>query len=661
MRFLAAATLAVCALARASFADSLSTAGSPSPADTFDLDSSFVTGINEITDFRWLPDGRVVILAKTGETYVRPAGGGALVTAGTFSVHTDSDNGLLGLAVDPDFATNHRLYFYYSADASAPVPGTDANRQRVVVRTLSDADQLGPETLLLENLRGPSDHDGGSLEIGTDGLLYIGVGDAGNDLFMPAEPAYTPGNFYPTCLADDPTQFGAGNGKILRIALDGTIPDSNPLVDATNVTKCGPTPATPISPTSLGTPRPEVYAWGFRNPWRIWIDPQTSKLWVADVGDISYEELDIVEPGRHYGWPWREGIHGWPITKCQDVRVGTAAGGAPIQDQDCVDPIYSCRHDDTPGLDQSLDGGCDSITGGQIVDTCSWPAAYRGLYYFADNANGSLWAIPPNAARDGIGGSRIDIGSVAPDIPVSVRTGNDGALYVAVFPGSTVSRIVRIAPKSPVACSTTTTTSPTTTSTSAPVTTTTATSSTSHPITTTTSTSTTIVITTSSSSSTTILVTTTTSPSTTAPSTTLPGSTTTTVAGGTTTTTTLDPCAGLDAAPRFACQLGVASTALLCGGNAAEAYLIDNAHARFQAAQTFVQRADTSPRLKSQKKLFGRADRRLRMRLPQVKRSLRKDATDAACRTEIETLLTTLRQTLASLSPDDSGALGKRM
>jgi hypothetical protein len=169
------------------------------------------------------------------------------------------------------------------------------------------------------------------------------------------------------------------------------------------------------------------------------------------------------------------------------------------------------------------------------------------------------------------------------------------------------------------------------------------------------------VITTSSSSSTTILVTTTTSPSTTAPSTTLPGSTTTTVAGGTTTTTTLDPCAGLDAAPRFACQLGVASTAPLCGGNAAEAYLIDNAHARFQAAQTFVQRADTSPRLKSQKKLFGRADRRLRMRLPQVKRSLRKDATDAACRTEIETLLTILRQTLASLSPDDSGALGKRM
>jgi glucose/arabinose dehydrogenase len=458
----------VCALARASAADVLSTTGSPSPADAFDLDSSFVTSDDPITDFRWLDDGRLVIVAKTGTVWVRPAGGGALVSAGAFSVDTSSEKGLLGVAVDPQFAQNGRLYFYYSADAGAPLPGTDADRHRVVVRTLSGANQLGAETLLLHGLRGPANHDGGALDVGPDGYLYVGVGDTGNNSNTVPEPPYTPTNFYPTCLADDPTGHGAGNGKILRIALDGSIPASNPLVGATNVTACGSGPATAISPANVGAPRTEVYAWGFRNPFRLWVDPQTGKVWVGDVGEISYEEVDVVVPGRHHGWPWREGVHGWPTTKCTDVRIGTAGGGAPIHDEDCVEPVYSCRHDDTGGLDQSLDGGCDAITGGQIVDSCDWPPPFRGRYYFADNANGSLYALTPNATRDGIVGGRVDVGSVAPDIPVALRTGPDGALYVAVFPASGTSRVVRIAPKAPVVCTTTTTTTlggPTTTTT----------------------------------------------------------------------------------------------------------------------------------------------------------------------------------------------------
>ena len=448
----------VCALGAPSWADSLSTSGSPSPQDTFDLDSSFVTGVDQITDFRWLPDGRMVILSKTGTAWVRPAPGGSLVPAGTFSVDTGSEKGLLGVAVDPQFIANGRLYFYYSADGSAPTPGDDANRHRVVRRVLSAGNQLGAETLLLQNLRGPANHDGGALDIGPDGYLYIGVGDTGNNSNTAAEPQYTPTNFYPTCLADHPTGHGAGNGKVLRIALDGTIPATNPLVGATNVTACGSGPATPISAGSLGAPRTEVYAWGFRNPFRLWVDPLTGKVWVGDVGEISYEEVDVVQPGRHHGWPWREGRHGWPVDKCRDVRVGTGGGGAPIQDQDCVEPVYYCRHDDTSSLDPNVDGGCDAITGGQIVDSCDWPASFRELYFFADNANGSLYALRPNASRDGIVGGRIDIGTVAPDFPVALRTGNDGALYIAIFPNGGSSRIVRIAPKAPTVCVTTTTT-----------------------------------------------------------------------------------------------------------------------------------------------------------------------------------------------------------
>jgi glucose/arabinose dehydrogenase len=440
-------------------ADSLSTTGIPSPAETFDLDSSFVSGMGEVTDFRRLPDGRLVIITRTGTAYVRAAGGGAPVEAGVFSVDTESEKGLLGLAVDPQFATNQRLYFYYSAGGSAPVPGSDANRHRVVARVLSAGDQLGPEILLLQNLRGPANHDGGALEVGPDGYLYVGVGDSGNNSETVAEPPYTPTNFYGTCLADHPTQYGGGNGKILRIALDGSIPPSNPLVGAINVTACAPGPATPISLVNLGPPRPEIFAWGFRNPFRLWADPRTGLLWVGDVGEISYEEIDVVQPGRHHGWPWREGGHGWPTAKCRDVRIGTAAGGLlPILDDDCVEPVYFCRHDNTANLDQSVDGGCRSIAGGQIVDECQWPAAYRGLYYFADSPTGALYALTPTAARDGIVGERMDIGTIDPGLPVTLRTGNDGALYVAVFPYGGPGRIVRIAPKVPVACASTTST-----------------------------------------------------------------------------------------------------------------------------------------------------------------------------------------------------------
>jgi glucose/arabinose dehydrogenase len=453
-----AAGLVCRGLAGSAWADSLATTGDPSPAETFDLDSSFVTGMGQVTDFRWLPDGRMVIIEKTGAVYVRPAGGGSPAAAGTFSVDTESEKGLLGVAVDPQFTTNQRLYFYYSAGAAAPVPGDDINRHRVVVRVLSADDQLGSETLLLQNLRGPSNHDGGALEVGLDGYLYVGVGDSGSNPEMVPEPPYTPTNFFPTCLADHPEGLGAGSGKILRIGLDGSIPPTNPLVGATNVTACPEFPAIPISDAALGSPRLDVFAWGFRNPFRLWADPRTGLLWVGDVGEISYEEIDVVRPGRHYGWPWREGGHGWPVEKCRDVRIGTAAGGAPIRDGDCVEPVYFCRHDGTANLDQTVPSGCHSIAGGQIVEQCNWPAAFRGLYYFADSISGGLYALTPTEARDGIVGARIDVGTIEAGLPVALRTGGDGALYVAVYPNGGPGRIVRMAPKTPAGCEATTTT-----------------------------------------------------------------------------------------------------------------------------------------------------------------------------------------------------------
>ncbi|HEV7733612.1 MAG TPA: PQQ-dependent sugar dehydrogenase, partial [Candidatus Binatia bacterium] len=428
--------------AASAYADALSTDGSPSPADIFTLDETFVTGTGLTTDFRFLPDGRMIIINQQGNAFVRPAGGGALVFAGSFDVDFSSEKGLLGVAVHPDFATTGQLFFYYSAD-----DGTDADRHRVVIRTLGANDTLSDaETLILSGLRGPANHDGGGLDVGPDGLLYVAVGDTGCNSNTSAEPPYTPTNFYATCLADDAANNGGGNGKILRVALDGSIPPTNPLVGAGLVSACGGSCGTPVDPGLLGEARADVFAWGFRNPFRFWVDQHTGRLWAGDVGEITYEEVTIVQPGRHHGWPWREGAKGHPVTRCRDVRVGTTAGGDPIADQDCVDPVYYCRHNN-PEADQSVDGGCGAITGGQIVDSCTWPAPFRGRYVFGDSVTGGLWTLTPNAARDGITGGRDDFATID-GAPTAIHTGNDGALYIAVLPD----RIVRIAPITPVAC-----------------------------------------------------------------------------------------------------------------------------------------------------------------------------------------------------------------
>lgn len=395
--------------------------------------TEFHGGLELPTALEFLPDGSLLIAEKGGRLLLRrPAG--EVVVAGKLDVDQETEKGLLNVLAHPDFARNRQLIVYYSAK-EAPV----FDKHRVVTLRLGEDGllDLASEQVLVRGLFGPDDHEqGGGLAIDSTGHLLVGVGDTGCRAHKLPEPPYTPTNYFATCLSH-------GNGKILRIGLDGSFPVDNPLMRVSRATTCGRTCGDDPFALEPGHPRRDIWAWGLRNPWRIWVDSKTGAAWVGDVGDLGFEELDVIprEGGRHYGWPFREGPAGHPVATCRRTQPDRG---------DCAEPAYACRHDDVPG---TLDAGCKSINGGLIVDHCTWPDELRGRYYFGDNANGRIWSVEPTPDRLGVvTGSRRDIGTLDGFV-VDLEVGGDGALYAALMripPAD--GKVVRIAPRVPRGC-----------------------------------------------------------------------------------------------------------------------------------------------------------------------------------------------------------------
>ncbi len=278
-----------------------------------------------------------------------------------------NEQGLLGIAFHPEYAANGRFFVNY----------TDLAGDTVVAeysRSASDPDLANPSEAIILTIDQPfSNHNGGDIAFGPDGYLWIASGDGGSG----GDPQGN-GQRLDTLL-----------GKLLRIDVDNgltyTIPQSNPFV-------------------GNGAARGEIWAYGLRNPWRFSFDRMTGDLYIGDVGQGSWEEIDF-EPrsdpgGRNYGWSTMEGRHCFQSSQCSTIGLTL------------------------PATEYSHSFGC-SVTGGYVYRGSRFPAL-EGLYLYGDFCRGTVWALARSGPDDWtvavVGETGASISSFGED--------EDGELYV---------------------------------------------------------------------------------------------------------------------------------------------------------------------------------------------------------------------------------------
>ena len=332
--------------------------------------------------------GRLFVVLQSGRIVVfeNDPGPFGKLRAGSESAETfldirervnDSGNeeGLLGLAFDPAFAENG--YFYVNYTASGP-------RRTVVSRFSVDAGDpnradAGSELVFLEVAQPYRNHNGGHVAFGPDGMLYVGLGDGGS--------------------SGDPR----GNGQDTSTLLGSIL-----RIDVGSLDETGGYAAPPDNPFAGGdgTARPEIWAYGLRNPWRFSFDRETGDLWAADVGQNRYEEIDLVRPGRNYGWNVMEGSKCFRPTNCDTRGL------------------------EMPVAEYGREGGC-SVTGGYVYRGRRLPTLY-GAYLFADFCSGKIWALRHD-------GSAVTEQMLIADTGLSISSfGEDasGEVYVLTFEGA---------------------------------------------------------------------------------------------------------------------------------------------------------------------------------------------------------------------------------
>ena len=349
--------------------------------------STLANNLSQPTVMAFAPDGRLFICEQNGNIKVLKNGLLLPVSFAQLTTDSNGERGLLGLDFDPDFASNGYVYVYYTNTASP-------RRNRLARLTSDPIDpdrmQLGSEVVIQEfdPLGSATNHNGGFIQFGPDGKLYVAIGENANT---------SNSQSYHTTL-----------GKLLRINKDGSAPTDNPFYTTT------PDGSAP-SPASQRT-----WALGLRNPYSFDINPTTGKIFVNDVGESKYEEVnDATLGGQNFGWPTQEGPH----------KPGFDG------------PAYYYGNGNKFGNSDST--GC-SVLGGEFFTPAAttYPAVYVGKYFFMDYCGGWIRYIDP--ASTPANGSTLfgkDFGYGL----VNMTTGLDGNLYY-LHRNGTINRIVYTAP-----------------------------------------------------------------------------------------------------------------------------------------------------------------------------------------------------------------------
>ncbi len=293
--------------------------------------------------------------------------------------YSDAENeeGFLGLAFHPDYKKSGEFFVYYTVKGKKH--HCILSRFRV---SKDDPDRADPEfeEVLMEFPKPFWNHNGGTVVFGLDGMLYLAIGDggAGNDPFGNGQ------------------NLGTHLGKILRINVDRKDPEKNYSIPRDN----------PFAGRDKA--KPEIWAYGLRNIWRMAFDKKTGSLFAADVGQNLFEEINLIQKGGNYGWNFREGYHPF-------------GSKTPPEDAKFIDPIWEYDH---------LVG--KSITGGLVYRGKAIPAL-DGCYLYADYVSGKIWALDYDQQRGRVRSNK----AIASPMLTTITFGEDevGEAYFAIVSG----------------------------------------------------------------------------------------------------------------------------------------------------------------------------------------------------------------------------------
>jgi glucose/arabinose dehydrogenase len=329
-------------------------------------DSLVAAGLTNPTAIALAPDGRIFVCEQGGT--LRVIKNGLLLTTPFLTVTVDSsgERGLLGVSFDPNFVSNQLVYIYYTATT----PAAHNRISRFIAA--GDVAMAGSETILMDlnSLSTATNHNGGALHFGLDGNLYAAVGDNAN--------------------GSNAQSLSTRLGKMLRISSDGSIPTDNPFFNQTT----GENGA--------------IWALGLRNPFTFSFQPGVGRMFINDVGENTWEEIDEGLAGSNYGWPTCEGFCNPPNGSFRD-------------------PIFAYAND----------AQTCAITGGAFYNpqVIQFPSSYVGNYFFADFCGGWIKTLNPSM------GNAVAAFATGISFPVDLQVSADGFLYYLARGSGSVNRI----------------------------------------------------------------------------------------------------------------------------------------------------------------------------------------------------------------------------